>query len=710
MRLVLAEKPSVAKDIAKALGAGKDGPFFSKADLVVAYAMGHLYEIASDLAPSPWRLEDLPIFPQSFRYEPLPKAKALLGDLKRALAKATEVVIATDPGREGELIARLILERLGWRGKTLRLWTAEALTPEVVRREFARNLRPAEDYDSLYWAALARQHADWLVGVNLTRALTLRAAKGGGVWSVGRVQTPTLRLVVDREEAIEAFRPVPYGVVEGRFCRGEFRYKGHLVHEGTLSPEEAQALAQALEGEREGRVEAVRSEDKTLPPPLLHSLTSLQREANARHGFSAQRTLDLAQRLYEVHKCISYPRTDSRHLPESARPLVRRVLEDLGRPDLAERLPQVGQRVFDDRKLTDHHAIIPLSPPPEGLTPDEAKVYHLVRSRFLAALSLPAKERRTEVLTLVGGKPFRSRFRTLLEAGWLAEESPPKPQEGEEAEEVQGVPLAPGDGVRVEGVRWERRETRPPSRYTEGTILKEMERLGLGTPATRASILEGLKERGYLTLSGKSLVPTEKGRALVQLLRERAVASPEMTGEWERRLEAIWHQGQGQGGYRGFLADIRNFIRNELEAILAMEVPEVRKTATPKMLSYARSLARQLGKRLESEDFDAVKAFIDAAKAELEGGEGIGTCACGEPIRPFSKGWKCAGGHVVWSEVWGKRLSAQQAVSLLEGQALKLKGLKGKSGKPFDALVRYDHGEGRVRLEFQNSGPAPKGR
>lgn len=701
MRLVLAEKPSVARDIAKALGAGKDGSFFSKGDLIVAHALGHLYEVADDLAPERWSLEGLPIFPERFRYRPLPRAGELLKELRRVLSKATEVVIATDPGREGELIARLILEHLGWRGRTLRLWTAEALTPEVVRREFQKGLRPAEEFDSLYQAALARQHADWLVGINLTRALTLKAPRGGGVWSVGRVQTPTLRLVVEREEAIEAFRPTPYGVVEARFAKGGFRYKGKLLHEGTLSPEEAQAIAEALEGAKEGQVVSLKEEERTLLPPLLHSLTSLQREANARYGFSAKRTLDLAQALYEEHKCISYPRTDSRHLPESARSLVRRVLEKLGREDLAERLPKVGKRVFDDSKLTDHHAIIPLSPPPDGLTPDEAKVYDLVRRRFLAALSEPAKEKRVEAITEVSGRRFRALFRSLAEPGWTQEEAPPKPQEEEEAEEVGRVPLAQGDQVAVEGVRWERRETKPPARYTEGTLLKEMERLGLGTPATRASILENLKERGYLLLSGKSLVPTEKGRALIALLRERRVASPEMTGEWEARLEAIWRERLGEEGYRRFMAGIRSFVQEELEAILSMEVPEVRKTATPKMLAYAKSLARQLGKKLEGDDFDTVKAFIEEAKAQIQEGNGLGTCACGARIVPFSKGWKCEAGHVVWGEMWGKRLTAKQAVALLEGGRIKAEGLKGKSGKPFGATLYYDHGEGRVKLDFE---------
>lgn len=694
--MILAEKPSVARDIARAIGAARSGDFFSTptGSVTVVYALGHLLEVDEGLAPTPWRLEDLPILPREFRYTPLPKALPLLKALREVLKRAKEVVVATDPGREGELIARLVLEHLGWKGTALRLWTAEALTPEVVRRELQRGLKPWEEFESLYQAALARQHADWLVGVNLTRALTLRAP-GQGVWSVGRVQTPTLRLVVDREEAIEAFQPTPYGVVEGEFLGRGFRYRGRL--EGDLTPEEAEALARTLGRVKEGRVLSVEKEERLLPPPLLHSLTSLQREANARYGLTAKRTLDLAQALYEKHKCISYPRTDARHLPQSARSLVEKVLRALEREDLLPRVGEVGKRVFDDSKLTDHHAIIPLSPPPEDLSPDERKVYDLVRSRFLAAFSPPAKEERAVVRTGVGEGVFLSRFRHLLEAGWTKEE--PLRREEEESEE-EGVlfPLQPGEGVEVLGVRWEKRETKPPSRFTEGSLLKEMERLGLGTPATRAGILETLKERGYLLPRGKALQPTEKGRTLIALLREREVASPEMTARWEEALEEIWRKRKGESGYREFVEGIHSFVRREVEAIVSLEVPEVRKEATPKMLNYAKNLAQKTGKKLPGTDFETVKAFIEEAKGLLE--EGLGQCQCGGKVSAFSKGWKCEAGHVVWSEIFGKRLTAKQALALLQGESLHLDGLKGKSGKPFRARVYFDWGEGKVRLAF----------
>lgn len=711
VRFVLAEKPSVARDIAKALGASKAGTFFRNGDTVVGFARGHLYEIADDLAPKEWTLESLPILPKAFRYRAREGTKELLGELRKALREADEVVIATDPGREGELIARLVLSELGWTkwDRTYRLWTAEALTPQVVRREMG-NLKRASDFDSLYWAALGRMHADWTVGINYSRLVTLKARnKGGaGVWSVGRVQTPTLRLVVEREEAIERFVPEPYVQIRGRFRTASgFAYTGLLLAPDgghRLPPEEGKALYEKLKGEKEGRILDLRRERRELPPPLLHSLTSLQRQANALYGMTAKRTLDIAQKLYEEYKVISYPRTESRHLPQSAQGLVKGVLERLGRSDLLEGVAKAGKRVFDDSQLTDHHAIIPLAPLPQGATPEEQKIYWLVAKRFFAAFAGSALVEVTAAKTGVGEGVFLSRFRAVLEEGWMREEGEPKKREegeGEEEEEVRGaVPLEPGNRVNVLGLEALEKETTPPPRYTEGSLLKEMERLGLGTPATRAAILETLKERGYLLPQGKSLVPTAKGRALIDFLRPYTVSSPEMTAEWERKLEDIWRKRQGEGGYRAFLGGTYEAVREGVRTILASAMAEVKREATPKMLAFARSLARKTGQKLEDTSYEAVKAFIDSALEKERSGEGVGTCFCGEKVRPFSKGWKCEGGHVVWEETYGKRLSLKEALKLFSGERLFLKGLKGKSGKAFDAYLVLDPKEGKLKLQF----------
>lgn len=701
MRAILTEKPSVARDIARALGAQRKETFFFGKDFCVLYAAGHLYEIDDRLAPKEWRAEDLPILPPSFRYQPLGGKRELLREIKGVLSKAQEVVIATDPGREGELIARIILHELGWRNwdRTFRLWTAEALTPEVVRREMGR-LKPASDFDSLYYSALGRQQADWLVGINLTRALTLRASQG--LWSVGRVQTPTLALVVQREREIKNFVPTPYGIVWGFFTGDNFSYRGKLLWERVLPPEKAETLARSLVPGSEGVVESIESEDRILPPPLLHSLSTLQREANRRYGYSAKKTLDLAQALYEEHKCISYPRTDSQHLPVSARSLVKEVLTKLGHQELIGRVNVVGKRIFDDSKLTDHHAIIPLAPLPPVATEDQARVYRLILNRFLAAFHPPAKVQRVEVITRLGEHRFQSLFRKVLEPGFTLLEG----YTLKGGEEMDGSPdspieealpsLNPKERVVLREVESERRETQPPPRYTEGSLIGLMERLGLGTPATRAAILETLKERGYLLPQGKGLVPTEKGEALIDLVGGRQIANPQMTAGWERELEAIWQERRGEGGYRLFVEAIARYVREETAQILRMEVPKVKRQATPKMLSYARNLARQTGKKLEGTDFDTVKAFIDEAKGLLD--QGLGLCACGQRITAFSRGWKCQGGHTVFQEFLGKRLTLRQALTLLTGGEVTIRGLKGKSGKPFGGVLRYNHGESKVQI------------
>jgi DNA topoisomerase-3 len=716
VRVILTEKPSVAKDFAKALGASKEGAFYRKGDTWIAFARGHLFEIADENAPKKWEMATLPILPEKLDWAPKEGVKGLLGDLAKVLKQADEVIIATDPGREGELIARIVLSKLGWRkwDRTYRFWTAEALTPPVVRKALG-DLKPASNYESLYYSALARAEGDWLVGINFTRAVSLGEG-GRGVWSVGRVQTPTLRLVVEREKEIRSFTPTPYGVLKGKF-----RLEGGFVYQGTWRAgephpplERVREVEKKLRSLSTGKVAEVKEKEETLSPPLLHNLASLQRQANALYGLSAKRTLEAAQSLYETHKVISYPRTESRHLPESAKGLVEDVLKALGREDLIPQIPKVGKRVFDDQKLTDHHAIIPLAPLPPEVNPTEAKVYGLIRDRFLASLSDPAKVKRVEVLTEVGGEKFVSKFRAFLERGWTVEESHSSKEKGEEDEVEALFPGREGENVRVEKFEVEEKKTTPPPRYTEGSLIKLMEKLGLGTPATRADILETLKTRGYVTLEKRSLVPTEKAFRLLALLEGNLVSDVEMTSQWEKELDSLWRKREGREGYLSFVTKIKGFVQTSLEELKKellkmqraegnemkgeeMEKEQGRGKATEKMLKYARSLAKQLGKKLPGDSFDEVKAFIDQAKGELE--KPVGTCACGKPIKTTPWGWKCEGGHAIFKETFGTKLKEEEAIALLKGEGIERKGLTGKSGKPFAARLIYNHQEGRVKVD-----------
>ena len=574
MKLILAEKPSVALDIAKALGSyEKHKDHIRAGGYVITWAYGHLLEIDGSIAEGRWSIEGLPIFPQEFFYKVINKH---FWAVKRLIEKASEVIIATDAGREGELIARLILIHSGWRNwsKTYRFWTSQALTEQVVR-SVLRNLRPAWEFDSLYWCALARQHADWIVGINLTRLVSC-LANDQKVWSVGRVQTPTLALVVQRTIERENFKPQPYYVLRAVFSKDGKTYTGNLIladvkdeeQEGDepfrLSYEKAKEIFSLLEKERFGVVQEVKKTKKRVPPPRLFSLTSLQRRANELFGWSASKTLDIAQRLYEDYKCISYPRTDAEYLSSANKELVKEVLRKLSASHLIERVDLVGLRVFNDSKLTDHHAIIVLDKLPPSAREDERKLYELIKNRFLAVFMPDYVYLSYKVITRVGKYRFLSTGRKDLELGFRQVE----PSD----ERFQDLSfLEENDKVKVEKLLLDKRLTQPPPAYTEGSLLKEMERLGLGTPATRAKIIDTLKERGYVFLNKKSLIASEKGKALIRFLGSSAIKDWELTSQWEQKLEQIYTRKLSKKGYEDFIQGIKAFVEEEINKLKRLD-------------------------------------------------------------------------------------------------------------------------------------------
>jgi len=582
MRLILCEKPSVAQDFAKALGGIKKDGYFEAKGYIITWAYGHLFEIDDSIAPQKWSLEDLPIFPEKFSYKLRQGSGKQFKVIKELLKKVKEVIIATDAGREGELIARLILWQAGWKGKTYRFWTSSALTPDVIRREL-NNLKPSEEFDSLYYCALARQHADWLVGINLTRGVSLRSS--GGIWSVGRVQTPTLALIVRRDEEIENFKPQPYWIVKAIFEKGGIKYEATFVSEKSqdkrdrydegddydegeedqeegdrLTEESAKKIVKAVEKAGFGTIEKVIKRREEIYPPRLFSLSSLQREANKLFGWSANKTLSVAQRLYEEHKVISYPRTDAEYLSEENIPLVKEVLRALGREDLIPSVEKVGKRVFDRTKLTDHHAIIPLKPF-EGSGEDKL-LYDVILKRFLSVFYPPQVIERTQVWTRSGGYLFYASGIRVLSQGWKELYS--------ETKDRLLPYLKEGDKVRVEKVFSLKRFTKPPPRYTEGKLIKVMEKLSLGTPATRASIIETLKQRKYVVLNKKHLISTEKARELIRKLQGSKVIQVELTSEWEKELESIYTKKKGYKGYQEFLTKTKQFVEEEVRKIKKM--------------------------------------------------------------------------------------------------------------------------------------------
>jgi DNA topoisomerase-3 len=621
---VVAEKPSVARDIARVLGASQRGEgSLSGGGYVVTWAIGHLVRLAEPPEIRPewkrWAAGDLPLLPSEWPLVVVERTEAQFRAVKKVLRDpdVREVVCATDAGREGELIFRYILAAASCRKPVRRLWIS-SLTPEAIRRGFL-SLRPLSDFDPLADSAHARARADWLVGMNLSRAATLAH---GELFSVGRVQTPTLALLVEREKAIRAFVPEDYLEVEATFAPGEGAgdagsYRGTWFRGERPTPEsrrlphdgvEARAIVERVRAGR-AEVESVESETRRVPPPLLYDLTELQRHANRLHGLSAKETLAVAQALYEEKKLLTYPRTDSRYLSRdvaSGLPAVVAAIagpfSSLLAPGTGER--PLGRRFVDDAKVSDHHAIVPTAIPADSLAlgRDERRVYDLVCRRLLMAWHDEHVFAVTSVVTRVSSGPpapsldrFASSGTAVLQEGWKVLEPPPSrpvrpspggEKQGDDGDAASVLPpgLAPGQPKRVAEVEALARKTRPPRRHTDATLLTAMERAGaalddrelslamkergLGTPATRAETIETLLRRGYAERQGKALAATDTGIRLIDLVPS-PVKSAALTGEWEAQLA---HMRRKEVGLPEFMARIEAFVRDLVGQTLAGHV------------------------------------------------------------------------------------------------------------------------------------------
>jgi DNA topoisomerase-3 len=607
--LIIAEKPSVAQDIVRAL-TPVAGKFEKAADhyendrYVVTSAVGHLVEIKApeeyDVKRGKWSFAHLPVVPPHFDLAPIDKAKSRLQAVVKLVKRkdVTELINACDAGREGELIFRLIVQYAGGAKGSIdkpvrRLWL-QSMTPQAICDGFAA-LRSDEQMRGLADAARSRSEADWLVGINGTRAMTAFNSRDGGFFltTVGRVQTPTLSIVVEREEKIRKHVPRDYWEVKASFAAAAGEYEGKWFDPRFKKNDDPDRRADRLWSAAEARdiADAVRGQPGTVTEeakpstqasPGLYDLTTLQREANSRFGYSAKTTLALAQALYEKHKVLTYPRTDSRHLPEDYLGVVRQTMQMLAEQELPGPLAALGahaakaieqgyvkpsKRVFDNAKVSDHFAIIPTLQAPKSLSEAEAKLYDLVVKRFLAVFYPSAEYLVTTRITRVGPHHFQTNGKVLVNPGWLA-------VYGKEAqdEDANLVPVQPGEAVANEGVDILAMATRPPARYTEATLLSAMEGAGkliddddlreamadkgLGTPATRAAIIEGLILEKYMLREGRELVPTAKAFQLMTLLRGLGVedlTKPELTGHWEHQLAEMEH---GRLSREAFMRDI----------------------------------------------------------------------------------------------------------------------------------------------------------
>ncbi|MEP7180785.1 MAG: DNA topoisomerase III [Betaproteobacteria bacterium] len=688
--LIIAEKPSVAADIARVLGGfTRHDDYFESDRYVLSSAVGHLLEIGmpeeEEVKRGKWTFAHLPAIPSKFALKPIEKnenrLKTLLKLIKRKDVGA--LVNACDAGREGELIFRYIVQYAKAAKPVSRLWL-QSMTPAAIRDGFAK-LRSDAEMRPLADAAVCRSESDWLVGINGTRAMTAFNSKSGGfqLTTVGRVQTPTLAIMVEREEKIRAFVPRNYWEVQGTFRASGGEYPGRWFDEKWKKKDDDpdaraerlwdEARARALAAKCAGQPGVVTEESKpsTQGPPLLYDLTSLQREANGRFGLSARTTLSLAQSLYEKHKALTYPRTDSRALPEDYVATVVATMEALKESTaysvlaarvLKQKWVKPNPRIFDNAKISDHFAIIPTLVQPKHLNELEAKLYDFVVKRFLAAFYPAAEFTVTTRITRVAGEPFKSEGRVLVNPGWLA-------VYGKEAQGEQGTlaAVAPGEKVATEKVDVVAATTRAPPRLNEATLLSAMEgagkliddeelreamrEKGLGTPATRAQIIEGLISEKYIYRDGKELVPTAKAFSLMTLLHGLGVPelfSPELTAEWEFKLAQMEH---GKLKRETFMREI------------------------VRMTEHIVGQAKGYSSDTIPGDFGTLSARCPK---------------CGGEVHENYKKFQCQACEFgFWKIMGGRQLEVAEADTLLRDRLVgPLEGFRSRLGRPFTASIK----------------------
>ena len=689
---IIAEKPSVARDIARIVGAtSKQDGYMEGCGYVVTWAMGHLIALAMPEAYgfSAYKAEDLPIRPNPFQlvvrqvrkdkeYVSDPAALKQLKVIRSCFDKADRIIVATDAGREGELIFRYIYQYLDCRKPFDRLWIS-SLTDKAIR-EGLSNLKPGSHYDNLYHSAKARSEADWLVGINASRALSI-ARKGG--YSLGRVQTPTLAMVCHRYIESRDFSSVPYWKLSVLTEK-----EGLSIKAVSCKDYENEALAQtalaALRSQSQLTVETVTRKVTHTAPPLLYDLTALQKDANRRHGFSADKTLSIAQSLYEK-KITTYPRTGSRYISEDVFEEVPALLRKTGMP-LSNPL---NRHSVDNAKITDHHAIIPTGETPSGLSTDETTIYQMVVNRFVEAFSPNSEEERMQVRFTDGTNTFTWKACRQISLGWKAvqkgKEVEAEKKEDSDEQILSSLPtLTEGEILSLVNAEITEHKTKPKPLYTEATLLSAMENAGkevedaeskkamaecgIGTPATRANIIETLILRDYIRRDKKAIIPTEKGLAVYEIVKDKKIANAEMTGAWELALAAI---EAGKMPADKFSQGINSYVGTICEELLSL---------TPEQKSYPVYCCPKCGQQ-------SVGIYAKVAKCRHE------TC-----------------GFHVFREVCGIHLSEDNIRDLISsGRTPILKGLTSKAGKKFNARLVLGE-DYATSFEFENNKGKQKGR
>jgi DNA topoisomerase-3 len=717
--LILTEKPSVARDFADALGAkkisGTEG-FLESDEFVITWAIGHLLAPFDpedyDAKWKKWTIASLPIIPAEFKFKAQPKTKKQLDVIKRLLKRSdlNRVIVATDAGREGELIARLILNEAKSKIKAFRFFTSAALTKEVIHHEL-KNSKPLYEFDRLYIAGRARQKADWLVGMNLSRLATIKL---GDLFSVGRVQTAVLGLIVERRQAIEAFVSKDYFEMKAKFTFKNGFIEAYWFDPKKLKEDEKRQdkreffdqLANALE-KKPATITVLNETEKTAHPQGLYSLTELQRQANMQFGFSATKTLEIAQSLYEKYKCLSYPRTDSKVMAASSFDLVKGLVFKFKNlyPEhflkFAEyKVSLKNKMVFDDARLTDHHGLVPLKDFSGSESSPEGKIFHMVLRRFISNFLENHRYLETEVEIECEKEKFKTRGKKIIEMGF-------KVLEGKESEEILPEVTLHESGLLVKA-DIESKKTKPPSEYTEASLLYDMTNparlveendlkkifrteIGLGTQATRAQIIETLLKRSYVERTGKNLRATDKGMELVGRLSAmpstRSLTNVSQTAKLELKLQSM---AEGEVDDIEFIDSIHSYVESATNEWKEIVIPEGEKKAKVYTGEYAKY------NKLP----DGSSASTNAVQINL------GPCPlCQSETKDFPKSYSCSKwkegcSFTIWKVVAKKKLSVSVVRTLMAKKKTELlKGFKSKAGKPFDAYLLLNK-EGKVEFEF----------
>jgi DNA topoisomerase-3 len=680
----------------------KHGEYFESDDYVLSSAVGHLLTIVppegAEVKRGKWSLANLPVIPPHFDLLPIERSEDRLKTLLKLIKQknVSALLNACDAGREGELIFRYIASYAKTTKPIERLWL-QSMTPASIREGF-EHLRSDKEMLPLADAAICRSEADWLVGINATRAMTAFNSKSGGfhLTTVGRVQTPTLAILVEREEKIKKFVSRDYFEVHATFACKAGEYTGRWFDEKFSRDKNAEdndiiraerlwesARAEAIRAKCEGKQGIVEEESKptTQQSPLLYDLTSLQRDGNGRFGFSAKTTLSIAQALYEKHKVLTYPRTDSRALPEDYLPTVTAAMQSLDKPYqpfvkqiLANKWVRPNKRIFNNAKISDHFAIIPTSIAPKHLTEAEAKIYDLVTKRFLAVFFPPAEFQITTRITRVENEPFKSEGKIMVDAGWLQIYG----KEAETDDTPALVPVVAKESPRVADIKVAALQTKPPARYSEATLLSAMEGAGkliedeelrdamrakgLGTPATRATIIEGLIYERYVHRTGRELQPTAKAFSLITLLRGLEIAelsSPELTGEWEYKLAQI---EQGTLSRDKFMREIA-------------------------------AMVRRMVKHTKEHESDTVPGDFSTLATPCP--------KCGGVVKENYKKFQCQKcDFALWKILAGRQLEPAEVEELItKGSVGPLQGFRSRMGKPFIANIKARRGfQDRIRF------------